>query len=140
MNKDECIFCKIVSGEIPSYKVYEDEDIMAFFDISIGNDFHTLVIPKKHSEDIFDIEEILLQKLISVTKKIATKYKEELNIDNVNIIQSNGKDAQQDVFHYHMHILPRNKNDKTIIKFNQDLNNHERLCANHKKIKGLFYS
>lgn len=89
----DCIFCDIVNKESLCYKVYEDEWVMAFFDISIANDFHTLVIPKIHSRNIFDIKPKILQKVTIVTQKIVKKYKEVLGIDDVNIIQSNEETA-----------------------------------------------
>jgi histidine triad (HIT) family protein len=97
-----------------------------------------LVVPKKHYENIFDIEEKILEKLILVTKKICQKYKDELGIEHINILQSNGKFAGQEVSHFHLHILPRKLNDKINIKFNSDLNNHDRLRNNYLKVKNLF--
>ena len=138
MARENCIFCKIVRGESPSYKVYENDRVIAFFDISLGNDFHTLVVPKKHYKDIFDIDNETLSEIIKVTKKICRTYKMELNIGNINLVQSNGTYAGQEVFHYHMHILPREKDDGNTLKFNNDINNQERLSANFSRIKDLF--
>ncbi len=140
MIKKDCIFCKIINGELPSYNVYKDEDIIAFFDISLGNDFHTLVVPKKHYENIFDIDEEILAKLIKVTKKICKEYEDKFGIEHINLVQSNGKFAGQEIFHYHMHILPRMKDDGNIFKFNIDLNNDKRLSENLIKVKGLINS
>ena len=108
----DCIFCKIVSGELKSWKVYEDDNTLAFFDIAQANKYHTLVIPKKHYVDIYEIPENVLKEVITATKKVALLYREKLGIDNVQIIQSSGHHAQQDVFHIHFHIVPRHANDR----------------------------
>jgi histidine triad (HIT) family protein len=107
----DCIFCKIIRGEAKSWKVYEDENVYAFLDIHPANEYHTLVIPKNHYENIFDIPEQELIHVISVVKKLATIYNRKLGIKNVQIINSSGADAQQDVFHFHFHIVPREKGD-----------------------------
>ena len=108
----DCIFCKIVSGELKSWKVYEDDNTLAFFDIAQANKYHTLVIPKKHYVDIYEIPENALKEVIAATKKVTLLYREKLGIDNVQIIQSSGHHAQQDVFHIHFHIVPRHANDR----------------------------
>ena len=109
MNK-ECIFCKIVNGDVPSYKIYEDENVYAFLDIA-GDVFgHTLVIPKKHYENIFEIPENELCKVMNAVKKISTHFL-KVGYTGVNILNASGVDAQQTVFHLHFHILPRTKDD-----------------------------
>ena len=102
-----CIFCKIVAGEIPCVKLYEDELTMAFMDINPGNEGHTLVIPKEHWEDVHAIPSDLIGSTVKTVKKIATAVEETLNPDGINLVQANGKGAAQSVFHFHMHILPR---------------------------------
>lgn len=106
-----CIFCKIVRGEAKSWKVYEDESVYAFLDINPVSEYHTLVIPKAHYENIFDVREDELLKVIAVVKKLAVLYRERLGINNVQIINSSGREAQQDVFHLHFHIVPRKAGD-----------------------------
>lgn len=107
----DCIFCKIVKGEIPCFKIYEDESVLAFLDIFPANVGHTLIIPKKHRRDLFDIEEKEIERVGVVAKKVALKYKKELNMDNCNIIHSTGQYSGQEVFHFHMHLVPRYEND-----------------------------
>jgi len=104
---DDCIFCKILNGEIPAKKIYEDEKIYAFLDISPQGKGHTLVVPKKHSSDIFEVEEELLCEVLKVVKKLAIHIKEKLNPEGISIVQNNGEIAGQTVFHFHMHIIPR---------------------------------
>ncbi len=107
----DCIFCKIVKGEIPCTKVYEDVDVLAFLDVNPVSLGHCLVIPKQHSENIFDISENVLQKIIVVGKRIVEKLKTVTNIPAVNLVNSSGKDAGQEVMHFHLHIVPRREND-----------------------------
>jgi histidine triad (HIT) family protein len=113
----DCIFCQISQGKAKSWKVYENELVYAFLDIGAVNEYHTLVIPKKHYKDIFDIPENELKEVISVVKKLTTLYKEKLGIKNVQIVNSSGSEAQQDVFHIHFHIVPRHKGDGQDVKW-----------------------
>ena len=107
----DCIFCKIVKGEAPCYKIYEDEFALAFLDISKDCDGHTLVVPKAHRENVFDCEEELLGKVMAAVKKVAEHYKNECGYDGVNILNASDKSAQQSVFHLHFHLLPRKMED-----------------------------
>lgn len=102
-----CIFCKIVEGEIPSYKVYEDENVLAFLDISQVTKGHTLIIPKEHAKDIFELTEETAAKLFSAVPKIAKSIKQTYNPIGLNLLNNNGEAAGQSVFHYHMHFIPR---------------------------------
>lgn len=106
-----CIFCKIISEEIPCHKVYEDDDILAFLDISPVSLGHTLVIPKKHSETILDTPDETLKKILSVSKKIATVLMEVTEATGFNLNQNNFEVAGQVVPHLHFHIIPRFQND-----------------------------
>jgi histidine triad (HIT) family protein len=108
---EDCVFCKIINGEIPANKIYEDEKVLAFLDINPISKGHTLIIPKAHFENIFDIEENNLKEIISTGKKVSMLLKEKLNADGVNLLHASGKDAQQSVFHFHLHIVPRYKED-----------------------------
>lgn len=103
---NDCIFCKIINGEIPSYKIYEDDDVYAFLDINPVSCGHTLVVPKEHYCDIFEIPDNLLSKINIVVKKLSSTIKEKLKCDGINVLQNNGSCAGQTVFHYHVHIQP----------------------------------
>lgn len=107
----DCIFCKIVSGTIPSTKVYEDADCLAFLDISPIVKGHTLVIPKPHHETISDVPVALLGKVIAAVQKVVLAQKKGIKADGVNVAQANGSIAGQVVPHLHFHIIPRFKND-----------------------------
>ena len=114
----DCIFCKIVEGESPSWKVYETDRVYAFLDINPVNPYHTLVIPKTHYKDIYDTHVEDLKAVIEVVQYLARKYKEKLGIRHVQIVNSNGREAQQDVFHIHYHIVPRATGDGQQIMWN----------------------
>ena len=103
----DCIFCKIVTGEIPSEKVYEDDRVLAFLDINPLNDGHLLVIPKAHAATIFEISEADLLAVMSATHKLAAAVQKALNPDGANLLQLNGRAANQMVAHLHVHIGPR---------------------------------
>ncbi len=118
----DCIFCKIVNGSIPSMKIYEDNLVMAYLDISPDCDGHTLIIPKCHYQDIFDIPSDTLNHIFDVTKKIMKILEKKLNCNGFSLLQNNG--SIQEVKHFHLHIKPYYDNKKTIemIK-NKDLIN-----------------
>ena len=105
--KNDCIFCAIAEGEIPSFKVYEDELVLAYLDINPFSKGHTLVIPKKHSAGLLDTDDETLAVIIARVKKVAAHLKEKLGCDGFNIVQNNGEAAGQTVRHVHFHIVPR---------------------------------
>ena len=104
---EDCIFCKIIKGEIPSFKVYEDEKVFAFEDINPISPGHTLVIPKNHAENIWEISEEDLVAVQRASQKIARGIKEALNVDGIACMQLNGRAVHQEVMHYHLHLVPR---------------------------------
>jgi histidine triad (HIT) family protein len=107
----DCIFCKIVADELPSSKVYEDEHVVAFLDIMPIHPGHVLVVPKQHTEDVFDTGEETLAKLFAVAKKLAPAVVKATKADGINIGINNKKAAGQDVFHIHLHVIPRYADD-----------------------------
>jgi len=106
-----CIFCKIVSREIPSYKVHEDENVLAFLDIAPVNYGHTLVIPKKHFENMEEVDVKTLEQVIMAVKKIGASVKSGLGVAGYNLCVNNGKVSGQVVPHLHFHIIPRTAGD-----------------------------
>jgi len=108
----DCIFCKIVKKELPAFIFYEDEFVIGFLDINPLVEGHTLVVPKKHYESIFDIEEEVLQKIISVSQKISKRIKEALRVEGINLVNASGTAAEQSVPHFHLHIIPRRAGDE----------------------------
>ncbi|MFW6282683.1 MAG: HIT family protein [Minisyncoccales bacterium] len=115
--KEDCIFCKIVDKEIPSKIIYEDERVMGFLDIFPISEGHTVVIPKKHYESIESIESEALMDVIKIVKKLSSLILNKLNPEGLNIIQNNYEAAGQVVKHFHIHLIPRNKNDEKIHVF-----------------------
>lgn len=107
-----CIFCKILNKEIPSYKVYEDDDFYAMLDISQATPGHTLVLPKKHITNVFDLPDDLASKMLIVVKKVANILKNKLNVNDVNILNNSGELAGQTVMHLHIHVIPRYSKDE----------------------------
>ena len=107
----DCIFCKIIKGEIPSYKIYEDDKTYAFLDIKRDTIGHTLVIPKQHCTNILDCDEEYLSAVANAVKKISNHYVDNCGFSGVNIINASGVSAQQTVFHFHVHIIPRKDDD-----------------------------
>lgn len=108
---DDCIFCKIIKKELPSKVVFENETILGIIPLEEVSRGHTLVIPKSHSENIFDIDNNTLKELISVVKDLSKKISSLNNATGVNLLNASGKDAQQSVFHFHFHIVPRYRDD-----------------------------
>jgi len=103
----DCIFCRIVAGEIPAHKVYEDERTLAFLDIQPSSRGHTLVIPKQHASDLFDITPESLASTTASSQTVARILRTKLRPDGMNVFQNNGAAAGQAVFHYHVHLVPR---------------------------------
>ncbi|MEH7417767.1 HIT family protein [Neobacillus drentensis] len=104
---NDCIFCKIVNGEIPSAKVFENEHVLAFLDISQVTKGHTLVIPKIHKENLYELTPEIARNLYEVVPAIANALKREFNPIGLNSINNNGEHAGQSVFHFHLHLIPR---------------------------------
>ena len=110
---DNCVFCKIINGEIPSTTVYEDEDVKAFLDISQATPGHTLLVPKKHVQDIFEYDDELAQKVLTKIPMIARAVRNfDPAIQGLNIVNNNGEVAYQSVFHSHIHFIPRYSADE----------------------------
>jgi len=130
-----CIFCKIVNGDIPSYKVYEDSTFLAFLDISQATIGHTLVIPKEHYNNIFDLDENTSNNIFNLVVILAKKLKEVLNIQDINILNNNGPLAGQTVNHFHIHLIPRYINDNLEINLSQNKLSSEEFINLVKRIK-----
>ncbi len=108
----DCVFCKIVRKEVPASIVYEEASVLAFLDIHPLNKGHTLIIPKAHYETIFDIPEGVLAEVFKVTKIVAMAIKKSVKADGISIIQQNGRAANQEIFHLHVHAIPKFEGQK----------------------------
>ena len=129
-----CVFCKIISGEYSSHKIYEDEKVLAILDLSQATPGHTLVMPKNHLENIFELGDETAQHLFSVVKKICNHYKDTIpNLKGINLLNNNMERAGQTVMHYHMHILPRySYDDLENMKFIEHKLDLYEICNNLK--------
>jgi len=107
----DCIFCKIIKDEIPSYKVYEDKYVVAFLDIAPVNPGHVLVVPREHVDSFEDLDEVLLDAVMNAVQKIAPAVKKAVGASGYNLIVNNGTDAGQVINHFHIHIIPRKADD-----------------------------
>ena len=135
MKDNACIFCRIAQKQVPANLVYEDEKALAFLDIRPLNEGHTLVIPKAHYETIFDIPQELITYLHGITKQVAIAVKKATKADGISIIQQNGKAASQEVFHLHIHVIPRYEGQK-LPRFNDVKEaEKEKLSQTAAKIK-----
>ncbi len=108
---ENCVFCKIVSNEFDSYKLYEDDNFIVILDKFPTTSGHTLIITKNHYDDFYDLDEYVASELLVLAQKVARAIKETTGCTGLNILQNNGKDAGQVVFHYHLHLIPRYEND-----------------------------
>ena len=131
---EDCIFCKIVRRQAPSSVVYEDEWIMAFMDIRPVSEGHTLVIPKKHFVDVFDTPNDELAAMYVLSKRIALAVKKATGADGITIVQQNGEAAGQDIFHIHVHIIPRFEGKKVPRFSDLEFANRASLDSNASKI------
>ena len=126
MKKEDCIFCKIANGEIPSATVYESSEFRVIMDISPATRGHCLIITKEHYEDVYEIGAETAGKLFSLATVVARCLKEEVKCEGMNIIQNNGKIAGQTVFHFHLHLIPRYSKDQVNIMWkNQEISKQE---------------
>ena len=108
----ECIFCRIANGEIPSATLYEDDDFRVILDLGPASKGHALILPKSHAANIYELPDELAGKAMVLAKKMAGRMTEALECDGFNIVQNNGEVADQTVFHFHMHLIPRYEGDQ----------------------------
>lgn len=111
MSDNNCIFCKIANGEIPSKSIYEDEDFKVILDLGPATKGHALILPKKHAADLFELPEETAAKAMVLAKKLGKQMKENLHADGLNLVQNNGEAAGQTVKHFHLHLIPRYTDD-----------------------------
>ena len=112
MRDDNCIFCKLANGEIPTATLYEYEDFRVILDASPAAKGHALILPKQHYANLYELDDSVASKVLVLAKKMITKMTDILGCDGYNIVQNNGEAAGQTVFHFHMHLIPRNKGDE----------------------------
>lgn len=129
MRDDNCIFCKIAAGEIPAKTIYEDGDFRVILDLGPATKGHALILPKDHAENLYELSDETASKVLVLAKKMATKMKEKLCCDGLNIVQNNGTTAGQTVMHFHMHLIPRYNGDGQKILWDPKETTQEELEA-----------
>lgn len=115
MKDDNCIFCKIANGEIPSKTLFEDDEFRVILDLGPAAKGHALILPKDHYANLYELPEETASKVMLLAKKMAVQMTDKLKCDGFNLVQNNGEVAGQTVFHFHMHLIPRYKNDNQTI-------------------------
>ena len=133
---ENCIFCKIAAGEIPSNTIYEDDSFRVILDLGPATKGHALVLPKNHYADLYEIPEDVLADAAKVAKKVAGTMKEKLSCDGLNLVQNNGEAAGQTVMHFHLHIIPRYADDGQHILWKPTSPSPEELAAIKDTIVG----
>ena len=135
MNND-CIFCKIANGEVPSKTVYEDENFRVILDLGPATKGHALILPKEHYANLFELPEDTAAAAMKVAKKLSAQMVENLGADGLNLVQNNGEVAGQTVKHFHLHLIPRYKDDGQNILWNPGKMSDEELEEIRKTIVG----
>ena len=132
----DCIFCKIVAGEIPCFKLHEDDRILSFMDINPFNDGHCLVISKNHAHDVFESEDADLAACLIAAKRVARAVGKVVSPDGINLLQANGPGAGQSVFHFHIHVFPRRHGDEAMLNWGQRPGDMKKIGALAERIRG----
>ncbi|MCX6815760.1 MAG: HIT family protein [Candidatus Aenigmarchaeota archaeon] len=135
VSEHDCLFCKIARNEVPSFKVYEDEKVVAILDINPASSGHTLIMPKKHYLNLHDIPENTLSDCMTVVKKMTDRTRNKLNAVGVNIMQNNGRQAGQVIDHIHFHVIPRYENDGIMMRFPRVQLSNEEMKKIQDKLK-----
>lgn len=137
MKDETCIFCKIANGEIPSATVYEDNDFRVILDLNPASKGHALILPKNHYKNVCDLDDTVAAKVLPLAAKIGTAMKEGLGCSGFNLVQNNGTDAGQTVFHFHVHVIPRYQGGPSIVAWEPHAANEKELAETAEKIRTL---
>lgn len=129
MKKEDCIFCKIANGEIPSKTLYEDEDFRVILDLGPATKGHALILPKEHAANLYELPDETAAKAMILAKKMGARMVEKLHADGLNLVQNNGETAGQTVLHFHLHLIPRYQNDGQHILWTPGIATQEELEA-----------
>jgi histidine triad (HIT) family protein len=132
----DCIFCKIVAGEIPSHKIDEDDKTLAFMDINPWTRGHALVIPKEHSRNIYDADPADVAAMHLTAQRLARRMRDRLRAEGINVLQSNEPVAMQTVFHTHVHVIPRYSDDGLRLPAHPKPAEHEELAELAQELRG----
>ncbi len=135
MKRDDCIFCKIANGDIPSATIYENSDLRVILDIAPASKGHALIITKDHYDSIYDMDADTASKIFALGTALARAMRDELKCDGMNVLQNNGEAAGQTVNHFHMHFIPRYTDDDVNISWNPKDSDGEELKALGKALR-----
>lgn len=135
MKDDNCIFCKLANGDIPTMSFYEDEDFKVIFDGSPATLGHCLILPKSHAANIFELDNELTGKAFQLAKKLAPILTDVFGADGINILQNNNEAAGQTVFHFHIHLIPRYKDDGKMVSWTPGTQDVPKLEAAADELK-----
>ncbi|QUO31471.1 HIT family protein [Coprococcus sp. AF21-14LB] len=138
MKKDDCIFCKLANGEIPTATLYEDNDFRVILDLGPASKGHALILPKEHYDNLYELDDETASKVLVLAKKMITRMTKALGCDGYNLVQNNGEAAGQTVHHFHLHLIPRYKDDQVGLGWNMgkltDEDKEEILTKFHETI------
>lgn len=134
MMKKDCIFCRIANGEIPSRTLYEDDEFRVILDLGPATKGHALILPKDHAADLYELPEETAAAAIKLAKRMAVRLRDKLHCDGLNLMQNNGEAAGQTVMHFHLHLIPRYRNDGQNINWVPAKPDQEELEAVRKEI------
>lgn len=134
MKQDNCIFCKIIAGEIPSHTLYEDEQFKVILDVGPATKGHALILPKEHYANLYELPEETAMDVMRLAKKMVKLMTDKLGCDGFNLVQNNGEVAGQTVFHFHMHLIPRYNDGSEILKYGVKSFSQEELAEIKKQI------
>lgn len=137
MKKDDCIFCKIANGEIPSSTLYEDDDFRVFLDLAPASKGHALIVPKEHFDNLYELSDEKASKALVLAKKMISKMTEALKCDGFNVLQNNNECAGQTVYHFHMHLIPRYIGDDVGLKWTPGENTQEERDEIVNKVRAI---
>lgn len=135
MRDENCIFCRIANGEVPSATVYEDELFRVILDMGPASKGHALILPKEHFKDVCDLDEVYASKVLQLGGKIGAAMKKTLGCTGFNLVQNNGESAGQTVFHFHMHVIPRYEHGELMVAWNPGHAEPEELREIAEQIK-----
>jgi histidine triad (HIT) family protein len=136
MAHEECIFCKVLAGEIPSERIYDDEHAIAVMDINPWTRGHAVVFPRKHAENLFEIDDDELGHVAVAAKRVAAKMRATLDLDGINLLQSNGRAAWQTIFHLHFHVIPRYDDDPLRLPWIPEQGDQDEIRAAGEQLRG----
>ncbi len=135
MKDENCIFCKLANGDIPTNKIYEDDDFTVIMDASPATKGHALILPKEHYKNLYEMPDDLLEKVMPLAKKLATHMTEVLHCDGFNIVQNNNEIAGQTVFHFHVHLIPRYEGGTEILGWDHQSFTDEEMAEIRDSLK-----